>query len=157
MNKTIFIVTISAMILVSAGYCQACHCGYFNTPLEEFNAVDAVFKGLVLDISMCDELDMRDVTILVTGYWKGVSAETVHVFTGTWDGDCGFAFELCEEYLIYALDLIHEGCQGATTGLCSRTTLLWNAEEDLAVLGEPLTVPNRSVTWGEVKSHYKPE
>jgi len=75
------------------------------------------------------------VTLRLRAVWKGVpEGERVTVFTASQSAACGFEFQSGKKYLVYAYDSDGE----LTATLCSRTTLLKRAEEDLQGLGAPM-------------------
>jgi hypothetical protein len=132
----------------------ACHC-YFNSPEIEFMVSDAVFIGTILLIQPSSDPDILDILVQVTGFWKGVGISYVHLYTNESDGACGYNFDLATEYLIYARTYSQECCEGLVTDLCTRTTTLSGATQDLEFLGPPGTVPVDNVTWGIVKTAYE--
>ena len=86
----------------------------------------AVFSGSVLKI---DEAGyMLKVTLKVENSWKGFLPTEVVVLTGRGGGDCGYGFEVGEDYLVYAYgrDLDHLG-----TNICQRTAPLSGTGSDL--------------------------
>ena len=66
--------------------------------------------------------------------WKRVRTGEVQVYTGMWEGDCGFRFERGREYLVYA-DADPRG-RGLYTSTCHRTVELGHpgAGSDIPVL-----------------------
>lgn len=99
----------------------------------------AIFVGRVTSIRTVTE-DTADgkrvsrrVTLRVAERWQGVQGQRdVVVATGAGGGDCGFQFEQGETYLVY-------GNQSSTsghleTGICSRTSLVDDAADDIAYL-----------------------
>jgi hypothetical protein len=71
------------------------------------------------------------VTFAVARNWKGSDQSTIVVNTPASSASCGVDFVQGLEYLVYASE--NEGI--LQTNLCSRTTQLGAASEDLAVLG----------------------
>lgn len=73
------------------------------------------------------------ITFLVARSWKGAAQDTISVISGAGSGDCHFPFAVGGRYLVYA------GADPATHRLvatiCSRTTSLDQAREDLDALG----------------------
>ncbi|HEX8694281.1 MAG TPA: hypothetical protein VF746_17805 [Longimicrobium sp.] len=131
-------------MLAAADPCAAagsfCDCMPPVSPRASLERMDAVFRGVVVDVSL--RPDERDgprwlpptrVVVRVTGRWKGADADTVVVRTGMGGGDCGFHFEPGGEYLIYAYAA--EGAE-LTTGICTRTRQIEHAAEDLRELRE---------------------
>jgi len=54
--------------------------------------------------------------------WKNVTTGQAQVYTGMWEGDCGFPFKVGQRYLVYA-DPDHLG-RGLYTSTCTRTVEL---------------------------------
>lgn len=90
----------------------------------------AIFSGRVLRI---DEAGYTlRVTIKVNKSWKGVLPTEVVLLTGLGRGDCGYPFEVGQNYLVYAYgpDVDHLG-----TNICQRTAPLSAGGKDLKILG----------------------
>ena len=93
----------------------------------------AVFSGRVLKI---DEAGyMLKVTLKVKTSWKGLLPTEVILLTGLGRGDCGYPFEVGQNYLVYAYgqDLDHLG-----TNICQRTAPFSDGGSDLKILGRPV-------------------
>jgi hypothetical protein len=71
----------------------------------------------------------KTVRLAVTESFRGIEERSVELETGLGGGDCGFAFETGQSYLIYAYRNKETGKLG--TGICTRTQLLSKATEDL--------------------------
>jgi Carboxypeptidase regulatory-like domain len=82
----------------------------------------------------------RRVHFVVTEAFSGVTAREVDITTGVGDGDCGYAFTLDQEYLVYAYK---EADGGLGTGTCSPTRKVGDAARDLAFLRSIPTNPGR--------------
>jgi len=155
--KRLVLLSVTALFVIGSaqGVANACQCQPEIDPAVEYAQVDAVFKGIVISITPASSPEWLDVLVAVTGYWKGAVVPLMHVYTGEFDGSCGYDFQVGLEYLIYAVDSVDECCEGVFTSICNRTRLLANAGEDLAFLGDPLPVPVERVTWGVVKAMYR--
>ncbi len=109
----------------------ACFCDALPSPLTEFEGSDAVFAGYLV---MVEPLPAWGEiwTFETSQVWKGPVAETLYVVTGP---PCGYPFEEKRTYIVYA------GVRNDTyrVWLCSRTTYLLHASEDLQALGEGST------------------
>lgn len=115
-----------------------CSCAGPVSPREQFERSDAVFRGVVVNVSTRRErygpdqwLLRRRVVVRVTERWKGAETATVVVRTGMYDADCGYPFERGREYLIYARAFRDSQL---ATGICTRTSRVEQAEEDLREL-----------------------
>lgn len=130
-----------------AGY--ACSCVPPKPVQDAVDDAQAVFAGKVLRIEETSPATQflrdiaenftddpafpeRSVVLQVTSTWKGVSQSQVVVKTGMGGGDCGFEFSAGQSYLVYA----HGDGNDLHTSVCSRTTELAAASEDLSVLGQ---------------------
>ena len=121
----------------------ACSCVQPGSPSEELEKFSAVFAGTVVSVQHSYDRDGRSVSredrstigFEVSAVWKGAVYEDMSITTPPTGGSCGFTFEEGEEYIVYAYDSPYvDG--GYTTGICSRTALLEQAQEDIDALGE---------------------
>ena len=131
----------------------SCSCEPPGSPLEELALYDAVFAGQVVEI-VEKAADPEDLTISfeLSAVWKGELEMDVSIGTRLSNVECGYQFELGEQYLVYA----YFSADGTLrTGICSRTMVLAAAANDREQLGEPISRwPLTSVapmSWGEVK------
>ena len=129
--------------LGNPGPVHACKCVQPGSPSEELEKFSAVFAGRVVSIqhsydpdgvSVSSE-DRSTVGIEVSAVWKGVVHEDMYITIPPTGGSCGFSFIEGEEYIVYAYDSPYAD-GGYTAGICSRTALLVQAQEDLDALGE---------------------
>lgn len=114
---------------------HACSCMMPGSPAEAFADTDAVFSGTVTRSIDDEEAYRTEVQFKVSTQWKGIDlseSSTVTVHTGLNSAACGVEFMKGEEYLVYAYQDEETGELGAS--LCSRTTALENADEDLEYL-----------------------
>ena len=125
-----------AMINPEPSY--ACSCAERSSPSEALERADAVFMGRAVSVSYVEKvrgeqtyIDSVITKFNVTAVWKGPISETTYIDHG---GPCGTSFDVGEEYIVYAYNFGRR--DGLSTGLCSRTTRLSRAIEDLAELGE---------------------
>lgn len=80
-----------------------------------------------------DDREVLSVRLAAEQVFRGdPGGRDVEVRTGFGDSDCGYRFEKGKQYLVYASRW--EKDQKLYTGICSRTRLLSEAEEDLAYL-----------------------
>ena len=129
--------------LGNPGPVHACKCAQPGSPSEELEKFSAVFAGRVVSIQHSYDPDGVSVTpedrsivgIEVSAVWKGIVHEDMYITTPPTGGSCGFSFIEGEEYIIYAYDSPYAD-GGYTSGICSRTAPLGQAQEDLDALGE---------------------
>ena len=120
----------------------ACSCVAMPSPAEGFSNAHAVFRGEVTNIK--DNRGLlggygrtgKTVLFAVKETWKGTNGKEVAITTGGGGGDCGVAFVVGQEYLVYAnvSDMYEK--QSLSTTICSPTKALGDATEDLAVFGQ---------------------
>ena len=129
--------------LGNPGQVHACKCAQPGTPSEELEEFSAVFAGRVVSIRHSFDPDAASVSrddrttvgFEVSAVWKGTVREDMYITTPPTGGSCGFTFVEGEEYIVYAHDSAY-GDDSYTVGICSRTALLGQAQEDIDVLGE---------------------
>ena len=133
---------------------DACSCAPPWPTDAAFDRADAVFTAMAIDVPafpsetsiriyrLLDEVDDllgtgfadhdwdRPVVFEVDASWKGVHTTRAVIRTGYGAGDCGVAFVEGNRYLVYAV--LWEG--DLHTSICSRTTRLHRAHEDLGAL-----------------------
>ncbi len=152
---------------------SACSCVMPGTPSMEFSQLDAVFSGKVMNIRenytpaisfldkimtslsldptyfYTDRLWGNTVTFAVTHSWKLVNTTSVQVRTGSGGGDCGYGFSTGSDYLVYAG---HAAGEGFGTSICTRTSELSRAAEDLTFLKTMPTLPLTQAppSWGQI-------
>ena len=121
----------------------ACSCVENPPPLAALQESDAVFTGFVLSVEelnrglLRSSADRVEVTFRVTEAWKGVDSDRVKLRTAAAEASCGFEFVVGMPYIVYA----YETANGLSTGLCTRTTDLALAADDLAALGKGMVPP----------------
>jgi MYXO-CTERM domain-containing protein len=157
MKRALLVVALLAF--APSAIALACSC-MRSTPAEALERSTAVFEGRVLEVTPFEE--RRDLTLeggclddacreslsettesvevsgfsvrfSVTRGWKGVSTEEVVVRTARDSAACGFAFEVGQDYVVYASAEDEAG--SLSTGLCDRTARVVDANEDLEALG----------------------
>lgn len=139
--KKIFLIAASLLVLNTTA-ANACSC-VPTTPQQSLKNSREVFAGKVIDIvdqsgtnpEASGSLGGFKVIFEVSKVWKGKVDKQQVVLTSGSSASCGYNFEKGKEYLVYANG---QGTQ-LQTGLCSGTTLLTNAQRDLAVLGRGKT------------------
>jgi hypothetical protein len=137
--------------LLQASPASACSCA---RPPDARTALDrshAVFTGQVISVN--ETIDWSEFSLFsgpvmkhfevvfeVKSAWKGVDETQVSIFTEGWAGGCGIPFQPGTKYLIYASYWEKNQLE---TNICTRTTELVNAEEDLQALG-PGSPPSKA-------------
>ena len=146
--------TILGFVLVAIFAGQnlfACSCGRFSRE-EAFEEYPLIFTGTVERVEdqftilrkgwfVLNKVFGRDpgaenyesyygfrVTFRAHRVWKGLNRERIVSLTGRGDGDCGIEFTEGAEYLVYASG------KPLRSGLCSRTSPIEMAGDDLAYL-----------------------
>jgi hypothetical protein len=117
------------LLLVSAT-AYTCTCTYpeFEDQLAQ---ATVVFAGRVIKVEPGGQ-DQISAQFKVLKAYKGTSEQEITIRTNESSAACGYPFELQSEYLIYATGKeVHE------VTLCSRSRLLKDAKEDLALLEKP--------------------
>jgi len=128
-----FVVLCAAIFMPNAA--DACSCMGPQAPCEAAWRVDAVFVAQVVRVERTST-GVR-AHLLPLEAFRGPSA-IVAVDTGLGGGDCGYAFQPGETYLIYA------GAYAGRyrTGICDRTRPLSQAAEDLDYLRTTARTPS---------------
>lgn len=126
----------------------ACSCAQSQSVEAEFSRSEAVFAGRVLEVKEQKSLNgsmTKAALFEVSRIWKGGSESQIVIHTGLGGGDCGFHFEEGKEYLVYAhRSTMYGDKELLVTIICDRTNVLFQAQEDLAILGEG-EVPTKHV------------
>lgn len=137
---------------------MACSCVGDETPKQARKSSDLVVIGKIIaskkvsfpftdEVFVGDSINFMDYTLVVSKVYKGKSLkDTLVIRTGFGYGDCGINFILGEEYLIYGKDAYEQNRKRRKypyedlklalhvvyeTNICTRTTILGNAIEDL--------------------------
>jgi hypothetical protein len=101
---------------------EACECVGGRSACQALATADAVFVGRVVsfgDVTGGERAFVSRVARLtVTEAFTGTTEREVSIFTGIGGGDCGFAFRVGTEYLVYAH---RDGNGRLTTSICART------------------------------------
>jgi len=121
----------------NTGY--ACSCDMPGNAQEELDRSSAVFSGEVIGILdknkngyIQSSADPIAVLFEVEETWKGVTQSQVIVYTAKDSTSCGYQFALNTKYLVYA----YESDGSLNTSICSKTTPLTLAVDDMDELGE---------------------
>lgn len=115
---------VSLLITTNVKPAHACRCAApASPPLANFNRATAVFAGTLTSVNQVEA------TFKVSQFWKGNLSQNF-VLRNERSNSCFLVFDASsvgKEFLVYVY--------GDRAYLCSRTGLLSNAGEDLAVLG----------------------
>lgn len=165
--RFIFCLTIFLASFASPTPAWACSCAMSDAPAVEFSQANAVFQGQVINkwdkhnpvISIFNQVSNwlgipssysynsqtygYQVVFSVLNSWKGVTTTTVDVTTGYGGGDCGYGFQIGTQYIVYSYS---SGSSELFASICSRTTHLGLATEDLVYLNSLPVLPLTPVT-----------
>lgn len=142
MKKLILLLMIGILyagIVAWPATANACSCIEPPGVTEELERSDAVFSGKVISIEEKPPLlsvPSKTVIFQVARIWKGIEQSQVKITTGQGGGDCGFDFNMGQEYLVYAVKSNSYGLNSLSTILCDRTDILSQAQGDFPLLGE---------------------
>jgi hypothetical protein len=164
---------------------SACSCLSSGSPCQDYESSEVVAVGLVTAITE-DTVDImiegvrhgaavrRWVRLLVQQPLKGTSTSELTVVTGGGGGDCGYPFEIGNRYLVYSSGSpgIHLNPNqspqpppppaGVTAGpvigvnICSRTRMLADAGDDLALLQSLIRGQRETRIFGQVNRLVRP-
>lgn len=126
---------------------SACSCAEPPGVEEELERSDAVFSGKAIEVDEKPALfsaSTRTIIFQVGQIWKGIEQSQVEITTGQGGGDCGFKFNMGQEYLVYAVKSEMYGTNELITIICDRTAVLSQAQGDMAILGAG-KVPTKEV------------
>jgi hypothetical protein len=144
--KIIIIVIFISLhtVILNVTSARACSCFPLRSPEEEMDDSTAVFSGQVIQIMSPDPVgglistgDQLTVTFTVFEIWKGPLENPMIIQTARDSATCGYNFEVGQDYLVYA----HGNGSNLQTNICTRTTLLVNANEDLQAIGSGVVAP----------------
>jgi hypothetical protein len=129
--------------------CLACSCPEIDIE-EAMRRSKVVFRGRVAALgpavgSYVHEETHRTLTheyvearMQVLATYKGTAPGLLTISTGLGGGDCGFPFELDEEYLIFAEEATSfYSNSNFYTDICTRSRSVEHAEADLVYFGDP--------------------
>ena len=123
-----------ALAALAPSPARACSCMQASVP-EAYEAAVAVFEGHVLELQTVEPSPSapgyRSVRMQVVRAWKGVESEEVVITTPLDSAGCGYDFSVDQSYLVYAAA---QG-GGLQVSLCSRTSPIARAGDDLKTLG----------------------
>lgn len=139
--SAILAVVVAAGPLAGVNTAAACSCAGEPAPADALRSADVVFEGTVLGEpeSVRVQLGIEGYEgaarfrFAVARYFKGQQGPEAAIYTIDQESACGRFYDAGTTYLVYGR-LQPNGA--LTDSLCSRTRLLANATEDLALLGE---------------------
>jgi carboxypeptidase family protein len=142
LKRMIPIIAALTISLLSAFNTRVEACSCLSTfsgvqPCQNYWSAAAVFVGQATDISIISQnsgngtvrYGGKRVRFSLIEAFRGVTGQTVEVWTGLGGGDCGYDFKQGDRYFVYAYRNQEDGKLGA--GICSRTAPLSNASADL--------------------------
>jgi hypothetical protein len=141
-----FLLIIFLIVYSSVAYC--CSCIGEATLKQELKRSDVVFTGKVISKKVIDtrsptdtlmqglKMYVAEYKLQVSSIFKGkVKQDTITIITGVGSGDCGFNFEIGNEYIVYSSFENKYYPQGNTvskflyTDICRRTRLATDTAE----------------------------
>ena len=130
-----------------------CSCEPPPPPVEALEQADVVFVGTVTSKELREtepQWLVYFVSLEVSSSWKGLVKEEMVVTTNSdsLGSFCGYFFEEGQDYLIYGYEE-NEG-DPIFTGLCTRTKLLKDAQDEVAVLNRATAI--EPSPWGTIKA-----
>jgi hypothetical protein len=141
------------ILVVAAADVMGCSCMPRSSVCSAFGDAKAVFVGKVIEGKSAERMsDMvragtKDLTFtfkVSRGFIGAKADQTIDIHTGFGFGDCGFPFKKGEEYVVYAYQ--SGDSTNLSTGICTRTTHISRAEEDLTGLDALFKSNGSSVT-----------
>jgi len=165
MNRSQIVNLVFLFALSCCRFASACSCVGFGPACTEAVSphATAVFLGTVESIQKAglgESVDGREmsatfggglleVKLRVQEAYKGVSSDTVSVFTNSSESACGFPFKMGEQYVVYGSEY-----QGKLfTSICKRTLPVRFAREDLDYLRGMRLLPDTSKIFGNYKRY----
>lgn len=143
--KIYFVLVFSVLgLLFAPSITFACSCSLSPIGKTEKQLIklerkksQAVFSGEVAEIIAPktisgEEAWTAEIRFKVLQTWKGVTTQTVSVFTANRCCICGYKFAVGERYLVYA----YSSDKALGTNFCTHTKTLSEADVDLKVLGK---------------------
>lgn len=108
--------------------------------------------GAVIPADIEEDSPAMQVSFDVSRSYRGAQQKNIRIRTGVGGGDCGFNFEVGEQYLVYAFA---DESGKLSAGICSGTALLEESKANLSYLrGEPIVSEsverNRPIATGKL-------
>ncbi len=127
----ILAILCSTPLIIKTEPAYACSCARPDPVHESVAQATAVFAGRVINIEPIDHRRI-EVDFDVETVWKGAATSTIRIYTAPNSAMCGYLFEEGRSYLVYA----HQRQETLQVSQCSRTNLLSQSDEDLAILNQ---------------------
>lgn len=157
-------VFLLTLFFVSPVLIKACSCVGSTPPCQAFWNTDAVFSGQVTEIKDASvksapktddgrsfSFPKRTVRFAVKESFRGTDEKVIELETGAGGGDCGYAFETGQSYLVYAYRDSETGKM--SSNICTRTQLLSKATEDLEYFRGLKDAKAGGTVYGQVIKH----
>lgn len=161
MRRVIVLIGIAALFGVLAPQAEACSCSRSTMPCESYGSASAVFVGTVQSVGDAPLGNTKDPVwtprvfrFAVDKQYLGVSGTEIEVSTGRGGGDCGYRFQVGQQYLVYAY---LDRNKRLTTSICSRTTHYSQATDDLEFLDTVSSLPSGATIYGQVVRNTPPK
>ncbi|MDR1761739.1 MAG: hypothetical protein LBR55_04755 [Bacteroidales bacterium] len=130
------------LLLINVSKVFACSCIGERSVQEEVKYTDAVIVGTIISEKLIIKSNkeiyppvmLKQYSLVVENIYKGkITSDTVTVFTGVGNGDCGVNFTVGEKYIIYGQiadnDIpLPKRKNIFWTHICTRTTLFQQKE-----------------------------
>lgn len=130
-----------AVLFHPPGRAYACSCVMPPPAGQARDEAAALFSGTVSAVGQAATPEGQvAVTFDVSEIWAGPVAPSLTLYTSPSSASCGYEFAPGKSYLVYAFP--QDG--RLATGLCTRTALLDDAADDLAILGEGQAAPQNT-------------
>ncbi len=129
------------LLLIARANLSGCSCARIAPACDAAWKADAVFVGTVAHVEPLTIFGIplawpfpteRRVTFAVKELFRGTSGKTIEVGTTMGCCACGIDFQRGRDYLVYAYR--SAGTRSLYTGICTRTSYVENAANDLAYL-----------------------
>lgn len=157
--KSIYLIKLLILIIAFFGAekIHACTCIGDISVKNEIKRSDVVFLGEVVKIDIVTvnlldtnfnidiDLHILKIQMLIYFIFKGqLKSDTITVYTGMGEGDCGYNFELGKKYIVYAdyetrfFNFCDKVPKFLSTNICKRTCELNSTElEELSKYRKP--------------------
>ena len=142
MSKILFLIVLcAAFLILSVSDVSACSCVKPKPVEEVYEYTDAIFSGKIISTKLHGKYARR-IIVKVEKSWKGKLPKTVTISTIAVGSMCGYSFTVGKRYLIYAGG---DKMTDLSTDICTRTSLLSQAKEDVEIL-DGLPAKNKANT-----------